>query len=173
MATFIKRNDRMKVIKKEYAVVFSMIVLAVASRLLPHPPNFAPITGIALFAASKFNKKIVAFLLPLCCLFITDLILGLSWINLFVYGAFGMISLIGMRIKRVSLITVLGSSLMFFIVSNFGVWLLYYPLTFEGLVTCFTLAIPFFGNTIAGDLVYTAVLFYSFSAIKNTYLKPA
>ena len=163
----------MKVIKKEYAVVFSMIVLAVASRLLPHPPNFAPITGIALFAASKFNKKIVAFLLPLCCLFITDLILGLSWINLFVYSAFGMISLIGMRIKSVSLPTVLGSSLLFFIVSNFGVWLLYYPLTLEGLVTCFTLAIPFFGNTIAGDLVYTAVLFYSFSAIKNTYLKPA
>lgn len=127
----------MKVIKKEYAVVFSMIVLAVASRLLPHPPNFAPITGIALFAASKLNKKIVAFLLPLCCLFITDLILGLSWINLFVYGAFVMISLIGMRTKRVSLLTVLGSSLLFFIVSNFGVWLLYYPLTLEGLVTCF------------------------------------
>lgn len=163
----------MKVIKKEYAVVISMIVLAVASRLLPHPPNFAPITGIALFAASKLNKKIVAFLLPLFCLFVTDLILGLSWINLFVYSAFGMISLIGMHIKSVSLPTVLGSSLLFFIVSNFGVWLLYYPLTLEGLVTCFTLAIPFFGNTIAGDLVYTAVLFYSFSAIKNTYLKPA
>ena len=163
----------MKVIKKEYAVIFSMIILAVASRLLPHPPNFAPITGIALFAASKLNKKIVAFLLPLFCLFITDLILGLGWINLFVYSAFVMISLIGMRIKKVSVLTVLGSSLLFFIVSNLGVWLLYYPLTLEGLMTCFTLAIPFFGNTIAGDLVYTAVLFYSFSAIKNTYLKTA
>lgn len=161
----------MKVIKKEYTVIISMIVLAVASRLLPHPPNFAPITGIALFAASKLNKKIVAFLVPLFCLFITDLILGLGWINLFVYGAFGMISLIGMRIQRVSILTVLSASLLFFIVSNFGVWLLYYPLTLEGLVTCFTLAIPFFGNTIAGDLVYTAVLFYSFSGIKNTYLK--
>lgn len=163
----------MILMKKEYTVIFSMIILAVATRLLPHPPNFAPITGIALFAASKLNKKILAFLLPLFCLFITDLILGLGWINLFVYGAFGMISLIGMRIQKVSLLTVVGSSLLFFIVSNLGVWLLYYPLTLEGLMTCFTLAIPFFGNTITGDLVYTAVLFYGFSAIKNTYLKTA
>ena len=163
----------MIVMKKEYTVIFSMIILAVATRLLPHPPNFAPITGIALFAASKLNKKILAFLLPLFCLFITDLILGLGWINLFIYGAFGMISLIGMRIQKVSLLTVVGSSLLFFIISNLGVWLLYYPLTLEGLMTCFTLAIPFFGNTIAGDLVYTAVLFYGFSAIKNTYLKTA
>ena len=161
----------MKAMKKEYTVIFSMIILAVASRLLPHPPNFAPITGIALFAASKLNKKILAFLLPLFCLFITDLILGLGWINLFIYGAFGMVSLIGMRIQKVSPLTVVGSSLLFFIVSNLGVWFLYYPLTLEGLMTCFTLAIPFFGNTIAGDLVYTAVLFYSFSTIKNTYLK--
>ena len=163
----------MKLMKKEFAVIFSMIILAVASRLLPHPPNFAPITGIALFAASKLNKKIFAFLLPLFCLFITDLILGLGWINLFVYGAFGMISFIGMRIQKVSILTVLWSSLLFFIVSNLGVWLLYYPLTLEGLTTCFMLAIPFFGNTFAGDLVYTAVLFYSFSGIKNIYLKTA
>lgn len=163
----------MKAMKKEYTLILSMIVLAVASRLLPHPPNFAPITGIALFAAAKLNKKIIAILVPLFCLFVTDLILGLSWINLFVYAAFGMISWIGMRQKKISIPTVLGSSLLFFVVSNFGVWLLYYPLTLEGLIACFTLAIPFFGNTIAGDLVYTAVLFYSFSAIKNAYLKTA
>ena len=159
--------------KKEHVLVFGMIMLAVASRLLPHPPNFAPITGIALFAAAKLSRKIVAFLLPLFCLFITDLFLGLGWINLFVYAAFGMISFLGMQLKKVSILNVLGSSVLFFIVSNFGVWVLYYPLTLEGLVSCFTLAIPFFGNTIAGDLVYTAVLFFSFSSIKNTYLKTA
>ena len=163
----------MKPMKKEYNIILGMIVLAVASRLLPHPPNFAPITGIALFAASKINKKLIAFFLPLVCLFITDLILGLSWINLFVYLSFGLISMMGMLVKRVSILTILGSSLLFFIVSNFGVWLLYYPLSLEGLVSCFTLAIPFFGNTLAGDLVYTALLFYSFSTIKKVYLKTA
>ena len=80
-------------------LVISLIGLAVASRLLPHPPNFAPITGIALFAAARFQQKWFAFLLPLFCLFITDLVLGLSWINLFVYGAFALISLMGMRRK--------------------------------------------------------------------------
>lgn len=163
----------MKPMKKEFNLILGMIVLAVASRLLPHPPNFAPITGIALFAASKINKKLIAFFLPLVCLFVTDLILGLSWINLFVYLSFGLISMMGMLVKRVSILTILGSSLLFFIVSNFGVWLLYYPLSLEGLVSCFTLAIPFFSNTLAGDLVYTALLFYSFSNIKKVYLKTA
>ena len=163
----------MKDLKKETMVIISLIVLAVASRLLPHPPNFAPITGIALFAAVKFQHKLIALLLPLSCLFITDLILGLGWINLFVYGAFGVISLLGFATKKVKIQTVLLSSILFFLVSNLGVWLLYYPLSIEGLTTCFTLAIPFFTNTLLGDLAYTAVLFYSFSTLKNTYLRPA
>ena len=119
---------------------------------------------ISIFKKDNY-KKILAFLLPLICLFITDLILGLGWINLFVYGAFGMISLIGMRIQKVSVLTVLGSSLLFFIVSNLGVWLLYYPLTLEGLITCFTLAIPFFGNTLIGTLVFASLIeiVYKFS----------
>jgi len=164
----------MKDLKKETMVIISLIVLAVASRLLPHPPNFAPITGIALFAAVKFQHRlVVALLLPLACLFLTDLILGLGWINLFVYGAFGVISLLGFATKKVKIQTVLLSSILFFLVSNLGVWLLYYPLSIEGLTTCFTLAIPFFTNTLLGDLAYTAVLFYSFSTLKNTYLRPA
>lgn len=163
----------MKKMKKETTVVLSLIVLAVASRLLPHPPNFAPITGIALFGAAHFKQKWFAFLLPLFCLFITDLVLGLSWINLFVYGAFALITLIGMKRKSLHFPSVLAGSLLFFIVSNLGVWLLHYPLTVEGLATCLTLAIPFFGNTLAGDLFYTVVLFYTFSTVKKTYLKTA
>ena len=163
----------MKNLKRETMLVISLIGLAVASRLLPHPPNFAPITGIALFAAARFRKKWFAFLLPLFCLFITDLVLGLSWINLFVYGAFALISLMGMHRKKLHFPSILAGSTLFFVVSNLGVWLLHYPLTLEGLMSCFTLAIPFFGNTLAGDLFYTLVLFYTFSAVKKTYLQTA
>ena len=163
----------MKNLKRETMLVISLIGLAVASRLLPHPPNFAPITGIALFAAARFQQKWFAFLLPLFCLFITDLVLGLSWINLFVYGAFALISLMGMRRKNLHFPSILAGSTLFFVVSNLGVWLLHYPLTLEGLMSCFTLAIPFFGNTLAGDLFYTLVLFYTFSAVKKTYLQTA
>ena len=163
----------MKDLKKETMVIISLIVLAVASRLLPHPPNFAPITGIALFAAAKFQSKLTALLLPIVCLFMTDLILGLGWINLVVYGTFGMISLVGFLTKKVRIQTVLLSSIVFFVVSNLGVWVLYYPLTLEGFMTCFTLAIPFFTNTLLGDMAYTAMLFYSFSTVKKTYLRTA
>ena len=163
----------MKNLKRETMLVISLIGLAVASRLLPHPPNFAPITGIALFAAARFQQKWLAFLLPLFCLFITDLVLGLSWINLFVYGAFALISLMGMRRKKLHFPSILAGSTLFFVVSNLGVWLLHYPLTLEGLMSCFTLAIPFFGNTLAGDLFYTLVLFTTFSAVKKTYLQTA
>jgi len=163
----------MKNLKRETMLVISLIGLAVASRLLPHPPNFAPITGIALFAAARFQQKWFAFLLPLFCLFITDLVLGLSWINLFVYGAFALISLMGMRRKKLHFPSIFAGSTLFFVVSNLGVWLLHYPLTLEGLMSCFTLAIPFFGNTLAGDLFYTLVLFYTFSAVKKTYLQTA
>ena len=93
----------MKDLKKETTVIISLIVLAVASRLLPHPPNFAPITGIALFAAAKFQNRLIALALPLVCLFMTDLILGLGWINLFVYGAFGLISIMGFISKKVKI----------------------------------------------------------------------
>ena len=161
----------MKDLKKETMVIISLIVLAVASRLLPRPPNFAPITGIALFAAAKFQSRLTAFLLPIVCLFVTDLILGLGWINLFVYSAFGMISVLGFFTKKVKILTVLLSSILFFVVSNLGVWLLYYPLNLEGFTACFTLAIPFFTNTLLGDMAYTAVLFYSFSTFQKTILR--
>lgn len=157
--------------KKETTLIISLIVLAIASRLLPHPPNFTPITGIALFGAAKFNNKVFAFLLPLLCLFITDLFLGISWINLFVYASFAMITLLGLRQKKLHLPTIFYSSILFFIVSNFGVWLLHYPLTVEGLATCYTLAIPFYTNTLAGDLFYTLTLFYTFSFVQKVYLK--
>lgn len=163
----------MKGMKKELLLIFSLLALAIASRLLPHPPNFAPITGIALFSAMKLKHKWVAYVLPIFGLFLTDLVLGFSTINLVVYFAFILISFLGHRQKKIHLGTVLISSILFFVISNLGVWLLYYPLSIEGFITCFTLAVPFFTNTLAGDLVYTAVLFFSFSSLKKVIFKLA
>ena len=154
---------------KEQKIALGLILLAVATRLLPHPPNFAPITGIALFAAARFQRKYLAVLIPF---FLTDLLLGLSAITWFVYAGFGLILLLGFQTKKTGITTVLLSSVLFFVVSNLGVWVLHYPLTLEGLTACFTLAIPFFTNTLLGDLVYTGVLFFSFSSIKQYVLQP-
>lgn len=160
-------------LNNEQRVALGLIVLAVVTRLIPHPPNFAPITGIALFAAARFQRKWVAILIPFMGLFLTDLVLGLSGISFFVYIGFGLILFLGFRTKRTTVPTIMFSSLLFFVVSNLGVWLLYYPLSLEGLISCFTLAIPFFTNTLLGDLVYTGVLFFTFSSIKKYYLQPS
>ena len=160
-------------LNNEQVVALGLIVLAVVTRLIPHPPNFAPITGIALFAAARFQSKEIAILIPFLGLFLTDLVLGLSGISFFVYIGFGLILFLGFRTKRTTVPTIMFSSLLFFVVSNLGVWLLYYPLSLEGLISCFTLAIPFFTNTLLGDLVYTGVLFFTFSSIKKYYLQPS
>lgn len=154
---------------KRNITILSLIVLAVITRLLPHPPNVAPIAGIALFGGSRFDNKWIGFGLPLLCMFITDLFLGFSSITMFVYLSFMIISYIGINSKTISNGTILGSSLLFFLLTNFGVFLLGYPHTIQGLLTCYTLALPFFVNTIIGDLFFTHSLNYSFSKLENRY----
>ena len=154
---------------KRNITILSMIVLAVITRLLPHPPNVAPITGIALFAGYSFSDKRMAFLLPLLCMFVTDIFLGFHMIMPFVYLAFMGISYMGIHSKKIGNGTILKSSTLFFVLTNFGVWLMGYPLTFAGLVSCYTLAIPFFAYTIIGDLFFTHSLSYSFSKLEERY----
>ena len=146
-----------------------MMVLAVITRLLPHPPNVAPITGIALFAGYSFNDKRMAFLLPLVCMFITDIFLGFHMIMPFVYLAFMGISYMGINSEKIGNGTILKSSTLFFVLTNLGVWLMGYPHTIQGLITCYTLALPFFVNTILGDLFFTHSLSYSFSKLEERY----
>ena len=146
----------MKINKTHF--VIGIIFIAVISRLIPHPPNFTPITAVALFSIINFNNKYIGLSIPIVCLFISDLILGISIINLFVYFSFILISGIGYLFGKINIKSVLLSSLIFFFVTNFGVWLIGYPHTPEGLIACYVAALPFFGWTIAGDL------FYSYSA---------
>jgi hypothetical protein len=147
--------------------VISVILFAVLSRFLPHPPNFTPIAAIALLSSKGFDNRWVAFLIPLLSLFISDLFLGLHDTIPFVYASFALIALLGHSVRKIKPTTVLMSSTLFFIVSNFGVWFLNYPLTLEGIIQCYTLALPFFVNTILGDLVYGALLIYPFYVLKK------
>jgi len=154
--------------KVEMKVVFGLVVVALLTRLLPHPPNFAPITSIALFTGFHFVNKRLALFIPLICMFLTDLILGVHSLMPIIYLSFVLISIIGLKAKSLSLGTVLSASSLFFIVSNLGVWYFYYPLTWAGLSSCFILAIPFFINALMGDLFYTSVLQFSFNKLKQS-----
>ena len=172
----------MKQKNMRFGVLALMILLAAMSRLLPHPPNFAPIGGMALFGAAYFGKRYWAFLVPIVSMWISDLVLNNAvygqyfdhfvWFyrgSLFTYGAFALIVVLGIfALKKVRIpnliASALGASVIFFLVSNFGVWFsgMMYPKTFGGLMACYTAGLPFFQNTLAGDLVYTAVLFGAF-----------
>ena len=149
----------MKKERNRNILLATIIILAVLSRLVPHPPNFAPITGIALFSSKKINNKLLSVFLPIIPLFISDLFIGISFINIFVYLSFIIIHFLGSISPKIDVKTVLLSSFIFFILTNLGVWYLGYPKNIEGLITCFTLAVPFFLNTILGDLFYSFILF--------------
>ena len=154
-------------LSKKEKVLISFVLIAALSRLLPHPPNFAPITAMSLFAGAYFTRKQLAFLVPLLAMILSDFFLGFHVISIFVYMAFAFMTLLGQRSGKVSPKLVLLGSISFFIISNMGVWLLYYPLTMEGLITCFTLAVPFFATSLLGDAVYSVVLSFGFSVAKK------
>ncbi len=137
-------------------------------RLVPHPANIAPIAAIALFGGAYLNKK-YALIIPLVALFLSDIVIGFYSAMPFVYGSFLLMGFIGLWLrKRKSLNLVIGatlvSSFLFFAITNFGVWVVgnIYPQTFEGLIRCYYLALPFFRNTIIGDLIFVTLFFGSF-----------
>ena len=160
----------MKKERNRNILIATIIILAVLSRLVPHPPNFAPITGIALFSSKKINNKLFSVFLPIIPLFISDLFIGISFINIFVYLSFIIIHFLGSLSPKIDVKTVFLSSVIFFIFTNLGVWYLGYPKNIEGLIACFTLAVPFFVSTILGDLFYSFILFRSYKVAEKIKL---
>ena len=151
-------------------VILLFIILAAVIRLIPHPPNFAPITAMALFGGLNFQNKKLAYAIPILAMIVSDLFLGFYSISIFVYLSFIAITYIGTTIKNINILNIFLSSLLFFIITNLGVWILGYPMTIEGLLTCFTLALPFFGYALAGDLFFSLLFKYGFKTVEKKYL---
>ena len=145
--------------------LLALTALAVVSRLIPHPMNFAPVAALALFGGAYFDRR-YAFALPLVVLIVSDAFLGFYDGIAWVYGSFFLVNLIGWWLRgRKSITMIAGATLLgsvlFFVVTNFGVWLgggLYTP-DMAGLLNCYIAAIPFFRNSLAGDAFYVAILF--------------
>lgn len=151
-----------------YGIVLGLIALAVVGRLIPHPDNFTPVMAVALFGGAMLSPRI-AYALPLAALVASDLLLGhaFDWMSVVVYGCFLASVTLGHWLgkgrtwARTGLITVSGS-LLFFVVTNFAVWVGGHDLyahTIEGLVECYGMALPFLRNALAGDLFWTALIF--------------
>ena len=154
--------------------LLSAIAAAAALRLVPHPPNFSPIDAMALFSGAYLGRRGIAFVAPLAALFLSDLVLGFYHGVATVYATVALIVVIGwwLSSKRTPLrigAAAIMSSVTFFVITNFGMWLFsgFYPVTYAGLVACYAAAIPFFQNTVAGDLFYSVLLFGGFALAQH------
>jgi len=157
---------------KKYLPAFLLITLGIAARFFPHPANFAPIGAIAIFSGIYLPKK-WAIALPLAAMFFSDIFIGFyAWpIMLSVYGGFVVMGLIGLLVRRnKKLSTVLGGtilgSVIFFLVTNGAVWAFgtLYAHNLAGLMQSYIMAIPFFRNSLLGDLFYTGILVGAYEA---------
>ena len=162
-------------INKNLLVAF-FVLLGVFTRVIPHPPNMTAIGAIALFSGTFFFDRRLAFILPTIILLLSDLLLGFQPI-LSVYVSFLIIVSLGFILSKkhttISIINMsLLASLIFFIITNFSVFVssALYPKTVIGLIECYTLAIPFFLNTLIGNVVYSLIMFYGFKFVQNSSL---
>jgi len=155
-------------------IIPAIIVCAAFTRLIPHPPNFTPIIAMGLFGGAYLKDRRLVFLIPLIAMIIADVFLGFHGTMIWVYGSLITISMLGILLKnRATLkncaIAALGGSLLFFLITNFGVWFVsgFYERSIAGLITCYIMALPFFHNTLAGSVVYSTILFGGYAGLKN------
>jgi hypothetical protein len=167
---------------KRLIYIIFVIFLGIFYRLIPHVPNFSPLYSISVFSSilpieldNKFNKllKYISFLIPLIILFITDLILGFYKGIVFNYLAFLSYSIFSYFIFNkysklsktiLGLVLSVGSSIYFFIISNFGVWLLtnMYSKDLAGFILCYINALPFLKNSIISSIIFSISIFYTY-----------
>lgn len=164
-------------------VAVSIVVIAL-TRFLPHPHNVTPIAAMALFGGAMLPNRFYAFLLPMAAMLLSDLFIGFHSTMWAVYFSFALTVLIGFMVKNTeSPFRIAGasitSSIIFFLITNFAVWYgeqvgpVIYPRNETGLVMCYEAGLPFFRNSLLGDLFFNAVLFGAFGFAKAKYPKLA
>lgn len=149
-----------------FFIVTSLILAAAVSRLIHLPGNFSPVMAIALFAGAHLSNKKDALWIPAAGMFLSDLFLGFHSLQILVYGLMLCTVVLGWQLRSVSSpARILGSSffgsILFFAVTNLFVWLTsgMYELNLSGFIQCYALAVPFFQNSLAGDLLFTGLFF--------------
>lgn len=160
-------------------VLIGIIACLAIYRIVPHPVNVAPVMAMSLFAGATFDRKWLAVLIPIVSMFISDLVLGLHSVMPFVYGAMIATVFIGFLLRKTDsplkiLLAGISGSVLFFIATNFGVWLMtdLYPKTLSGLSQCYVMALPFFQKSLLGDVFFLAVLFFSYKYFLEKKLGP-
>ena len=157
-----------------------------------YPWNFSPMFAICLFGAAFYQEKRWSYLVPFCAYLLGDLGIGLLSGNMryalypnqpFVYGSVALMITLGFYLRNNRTVWTVGgtgllSAVMFFLITNFGVWALgqgvRYPLTMAGFIDCYTMALPFFRNSLISMTIFLPVLFSRFALVeyKLPFLEP-
>jgi hypothetical protein len=151
----------------ELSLAMSLVTLDIVARVAPHAPNVTPIAASAVFAGMVLRSRALALAVPVAALLLSDLVVGsYDWrIMGVVYAALALPALAARwgRARPVVVLAplVLSSSLLFFATTNFAVWAFsgMYAHDLHGLVHCYVAALPFLWNTVAGDALWTTLLF--------------
>lgn len=171
--------------KTRHNVAVTIVLSAVIMRLVPHIPNFAPVTAAALFGAAYLPRR-YALMVPLLIMAISDYLLlyvnpfghpivnfshlypvtaMFSGTTMWVWGSFMISGLLGLLLRkkqgalRITGVTLL-ASIQFFLITNFGVWAAgAYARDLSGLAASYAAGLPFFRWTLLGDLFYASCFF--------------
>src|SRR5229473_1282007 len=152
-------------------LAYIFVVLAIAVRFMPHPWMFTPLTASLLYFGARGPRRFIWA--PVGMLAASDVILTkyfwhyrFNWDQLVIWAWYAAVLMLGTRLRENKkplwiMASALGSSVAFYLVSNFAVWAAYnmYPKTLTGLMTCYTLALPFFKPSLIGDMLFTAGMF--------------
>ena len=160
--------------------IFLCILTIGFARLLPHPANVTPVAAMALFGGAMFSNRIIALVVTFAAMLLSDMLLGFHSTMWAVYLSFGITVLIGSFIQnersmvKTAAASII-SSVLFFLVTNFAVWYsdVFYPQNFSGLMSSYVAGLPFFRNTLLGDLFFTAVLFGGYKIAVTRFPKLA
>jgi hypothetical protein len=156
--------------RTRFFTILSFIFIAMMSRFLPHPPNFTAINAVALFSIFTLGNVALSLIVIFTSMFLTDLVFGLHTQMIFVYLSLGLTVFLG-RIPCKLPFKLIASSILFFIIVNFGVWLSdgLYPNTLGGLKLCYIAGLPFLANQLMGDFCYAIALFGLFSLSEKIF----
>jgi len=175
--------------KTAVIIAVLLVVAAAVSRVIMYPHNFSPMVGMAIFAGATFTDKKFAFALPIFAMLLSDIMFEVfniapgfwGWGQLVGYGIFALITVLAFSMKKVSVVNVIGyslvSSVIFFLLSNLSFFVIdnpvyhTYPQNFNGFINCYVQALPFFRTSIIADLVYSGVLFGAYYALQNVAVK--
>tara|TARA_A100001011_G_scaffold216267_1_gene224193 strand:+ start:3687 stop:4184 length:498 start_codon:yes stop_codon:yes gene_type:complete len=156
---------------KYFQIFLGIFITLVASRFIPHPPNFTSLIALSFYVPTLLGRKYIPAVI--LSFVLTDLIIGLHSTILFTWGSILIISLSSKFFKNYMLNRLLGAlsgAIIFFIVTNFGVWSLgSYGYTLHGIISCYILALPFFGYTIISTFLFSSLIetLYRFKVLKN------